>query len=166
MTNSETSEGYSAAVAFMAAAISSTTTLTTNSPVSSMLVKVSLRLSCHPAALREDENTTVGGLYATALKKLYGARLTTPSVEIVENERYGARNNDTREYQVETFERSRIYYHCYCLPVWRLAMRRRLPRIPRVWYDDIISHLRAGLTAGVKLVPPSFNRRSIPAPSP
>jgi len=51
-----------AAVAFMAAAMSSTTTLTTYSPVSSMLVRVSLRLSCQPAALREEEKTTTGGL--------------------------------------------------------------------------------------------------------
>jgi hypothetical protein len=42
--NSLTSAGYSAAVLFIASAMASTTTLTTNSPVSLMLARVSFRL--------------------------------------------------------------------------------------------------------------------------
>ncbi len=58
ISNSLTSLGYSAAVRFMASAMSSTTILTTNSPVSSMWARVSFRLS---PAWREEENTMVGG---------------------------------------------------------------------------------------------------------
>ena len=51
-----------------------------------MLANVSLLLS--PVCL-EDENTIVGGSDATALKNEYGARLTTPSPDIVDTNAIG-----------------------------------------------------------------------------
>ena len=65
-SNSLTLAGKSAAVRFMASAMSSDTMLTTNSPVASTLSSVSLLLE---PARRDDEKTMVGGLLATALKK-------------------------------------------------------------------------------------------------
>src|SRR5918992_1619978 len=86
MANSLTSVGYSAAVRFMASAMASTTTLTTNSPVSSILARVSFRLS---PAWRDEENTIVGGSYATALKKEKGARFTSPAADMLDTKAIG-----------------------------------------------------------------------------
>src|SRR5947208_10245473 len=78
--NSSTSGGTSAAVALAAGAMESLTTLTTNSPVSSTLRRVSLRRvgSIPWVARRAGQNNSVGGADPTPQKKLNGARLGTP----------------------------------------------------------------------------------------
>ena len=57
--------------------------LVTNSPVSSILSKVSLARR-PPSAGTEQANTTMGGSDSAPLKKLKGARLGTPSALNVE----------------------------------------------------------------------------------
>jgi hypothetical protein len=84
-------------VALAAAAIASLTTFTTNSPVSSTLRSVSLRRSkigwlskAACAGVRTTgQNSTVGGLEPTPVKKLKGARLGTPLRSRVETSATG-----------------------------------------------------------------------------
>src|SRR5215203_895734 len=73
--NSSTSGGYSPEVRFICSTRASLTTLTTYSPVALTFLTVSLATPSREPA----ENITVGGLEQTALKKLNGARLCTPS---------------------------------------------------------------------------------------
>src|SRR3974377_1939388 len=84
MANSSTPCGYSPDVIFLFSAISSGTMLITNSPVARTFASVSLGGSRTPEA-----NETTGGLAHTALKKLKGARLRTPSGEMVETNAIG-----------------------------------------------------------------------------
>jgi len=73
-TNSSTSKGASAAEALAAAAISSLTTLMTNSPVSSTLRSVSFRWPASGVSesegRRAGQKSTVGGAEPTPQKKL------------------------------------------------------------------------------------------------
>ena len=85
-SNSFTSDGCSPAVVFMASAMSSTTTLTTNSPVASTFARASFDFH---SACRATPMTTVGGVYDTALKNEKGARFATPSPETVETRAIG-----------------------------------------------------------------------------
>jgi hypothetical protein len=74
--------------------------------------------------LREDENTTVGGLYATALKKLYGARLTTPSIDIVETNAMG--RGTTTPVSIK-LKRSNVRGSIIIVTVSCMAARRAAP---------------------------------------
>src|SRR3569623_709733 len=75
-SNSSTSGGKTAELWFICLQRSELTTLTTNSPVASMLVSECLR--------GVEENITKGGLPDTALKNEYGARFAMPSADTVE----------------------------------------------------------------------------------
>ena len=80
--NSSTSGSTLAEVAFISSDKASVARLTTNSPVASTLVSVSLR---RPWLIRPlAANITAGGESETPLKKLKGARLAMPSALTVE----------------------------------------------------------------------------------
>ena len=86
-SNSSTSGGNSAEQMFIRSAISSDTTFTTNSPVASMLRIVSFLA---PSLSRTmGQNSIVGGLALTPVKKLKGARLRIPSTFTVETNAMG-----------------------------------------------------------------------------
>src|SRR4051794_9561236 len=92
--NSSISGGTSAAVRLADGAIASLTTLTTNSPVSSTLCRVSLRRPGSVPALGSTarsagQNNTVGGTDPTPQKKLNGATLGTPPPSTVETSATG-----------------------------------------------------------------------------
>ena len=70
----------------MAAAISSTTALMTNSPVASIFASVSFAFQ---SARRDMPKTTVGGECAIALKNENGARFATPSADTVDTSAIG-----------------------------------------------------------------------------
>src|SRR3954469_15425849 len=82
--NSSISGGYSPEQTFIASAISSPTTLTTNSRVARMFAMVSFGGLRHTGP-----NPTTGGSAQNALKKLNGARLSTPAADIVETNAIG-----------------------------------------------------------------------------
>src|SRR5579864_345133 len=79
ISHSLTPCAYSPEQRFICSAISSLTMLTTNPPVAVTLANVSLDGTRKPV-----EKQTVGGSAQITLKKLNGARLYTPSVEMVE----------------------------------------------------------------------------------
>jgi hypothetical protein len=74
------SGGSSALVAFTAAACGEVAALTTNSGTRSRFSSVSF---FERSRRRVGENTTTGGLPLNALKKLNGARFTTPAGDTV-----------------------------------------------------------------------------------
>lgn len=79
-SNSSTSGGELVGGAVHLVGLGQETRLVTNSPVSRMLVKVSLSSPVLRGCMVSD---TIGGLRPTAVKKEMGARLATPSVETV-----------------------------------------------------------------------------------
>ena len=83
--NSSTSGGYSPELRFICSARSSSTMLTTKSPVCSAFRTVSLR----SRARGPEEKAMVGGSWQTPMKKLKGARLFTPSAPTVETHAIG-----------------------------------------------------------------------------
>src|SRR3974377_672418 len=92
MANSSTPRGYSPEVRLIFSALSSAAMFLTNSPVARTFARVSVGGSRTPEA-----NETTGGLAHTALKKLKGARLRTPSGETVEKNAIGRGDLDTRK---------------------------------------------------------------------
>src|SRR5216684_9160011 len=86
-SNSSTSAAKSADVIFICWAISSETMFTTNSRVSEMLRRVSLRDS--GPDFRVGQKQITGGFALIAVKKLKGARLRMPSRLMVETNAIG-----------------------------------------------------------------------------
>jgi hypothetical protein len=85
-SNSLCSGGNIAAVALIASAKSADTRFTTISRVASMLRTVSFRT---PSRLFTGTNINVGGFAVTPLKNENGAKLVTPSGDIVETQAIG-----------------------------------------------------------------------------